>query len=363
MRLSILTTSQGVLCAVAALVALAGLWFLLALLEKRRTGKLATFADPELLDRLVAGHTAWLRRPLNGAVMLGALFLLFSLAQPRWGESTPGTRRGSREILVLLDTSESMNAVNPPPSRLARAQAKVSALLEACPGDRFGLVAFSGAAVLECPFTRDHAYFKTVLQSITTDTLTEEGTSIVAALKESARIFLDEQGAGTGAGRQDRIVLLVSDGETDQSDAEVLAKELATSCRIAVLGIGDPDGAEVRLPQWMDRSRFGSGGVKAHWSVLNEDALSALALAGDGVYVRSTLGGEDLEVIQREMASLEGIVGPDGAPLREVNRYRWPLGIAIIFFSFEGLWLVLMPRCARYFSRRKATEEGAHALV
>jgi Ca-activated chloride channel family protein len=360
MTLDVLSAPEGVFLIAGAIGLMVMLWWALASLERRRARRLEHFADANLLARLVTGHAPGRRWPLNALVLAGALALLLALAQPRWGEGVPGTRRGSREILVLLDTSESMNAVNPAPTRLGRAQSKIGALLEACSGDRFGLIAFSGAAVVECPFTRDHAYFKTVLQSITTESLTEEGTNIAAALGEAELFFEGEKRAGSGAAREDRMILLVSDGESAQEDALERARRLSDSSRIAVLGIGDPGGAEVKLPSWMERSRFApavAGG--SHWSALNEDALSSIALAGGGLYVRSTLGNEDIEVILREMASLEGIQGGGEAGMQQVNRYRWPLGLALLLFVAEGAWLVWMP----HRSRRAAAEPSAREVA
>jgi Ca-activated chloride channel family protein len=355
------TILESALLIAGGIAMLAILAWLLSRLEKRRGVRLADFADHPLLDHLVAGHAPWLRKPLNLYIISGAACLMVALIGPRWGESEPDTRRGSREILVLLDTSESMNAVNPAPSRLARAQSKIGALLEACPGDRFGLIAFSGAAVLQCPFTRDHAYFKTILQSVTTDTLTEEGTNIESALVEAERLFEGGRGVN-GASAGDRLILLVSDGESPEAGAAAAARRLSSSGRIAVMGIGDADGAVVSLPQWMERSRLAPTGGHTHLSRLDEEALADIALAGGGVYVRSTLGGEDLAVIQREMAYLDGMVGSDDARSTHVNRYRWPLAAAIIFFVAEGLWLVGMPHMVRRVALRQSTREATDAV-
>lgn len=358
----LLASKGGMILATAGMLALAGLWWALQGLEKRRSGRLAAFADPDLLDRLVSGHAPRLRWPLNAFIVAGVFCTMLALAGPRWGERATETRRGSREILVVLDTSESMNAVNPAPSRLGRAQEKIGELLEACPGDRFALIAFSGAAVLECPFTHDHAYFKTILQSMTTDTLTEEGTNIEAALLEAEHLFEDEGGRGNGAAKGDRMILLVSDGESEEKDAVVIVERLSAASHIAVMGIGDPGGAEVTLPQWMARTKSAPTSPGTHWSALNEDALSALAVAGGGVYVRTTLSGEDLAEIQREMAKLEGIIGEDDPGVGDVNRFRWPLATAILFFAAEALWLIWMPYGARRAAARNASREGAHAM-
>lgn len=362
MIVPMLETKGGILLLLCGVITIFLLWWFLQYLESRRQGRLSEFADSDLLERLVTGHAPRLRWPLNALIVAGAFGVLLALAGPRWGEGLAVARRGSREILVILDTSESMNAVNPAPSRLGRAQEKIGELLETCPGDRFALIAFSGAAVLECPFTRDHAYFKTILQSTTTDTLTEEGTNIEAALNEAEKLFEDERTRGNGATLGDRMILLISDGEAPEAGAVAAAERLASASRIAVMGIGDPDGAEVTLPQWMARSNAAPAGPATHWSALNEAALSSIAVAGGGVYVRSTLGGEDLVEIRREMADLEGIAEDNEPGLGRINRYRWPLGAAVVLFAAEAAWLVWLRRGTRWAASRTLPREAADGM-
>lgn len=326
----------------AGLVGVLLLAWSLNMLERRRGARLHTFAGAKLLDRLVSAHAPALRRPLNVMVLLGAVFLLLALAGPEWGSdgSTPG--RGGREVLVLLDTSESMNAVNPAPNRLDRARRKITELLVRHPADRFGLVAFSGGAALQCPLTSDHGYFKTVLHAVDTDTLSEEGTDIESALREAATLFATDRARDGAVGRDARIVVLISDGEAVTGDALDAAEALAAYSHVMVLGIGDPGGAEISMPQWMRRGKVAPSGGITHRSFLDEESLSAIALAGDGVYVRSTLGDDDLHVIDRELAFLSAGANDESAGQRPVNRYRWPLAAAFILFALEGVWLSLL---------------------
>lgn len=355
---------QSMLWALLGVLLLAAVWTALSALERYRHRRLQGFAEAALLSRLILGYAPALRRPLNGLVLVGIAALLVALAGPRWGEKAGSDGRGSREILVLLDTSESMNAVNPPPSRLDRARQKITTLLATYPADRFGLVAFSGGAALQCPLTQDHAYFKTVLQSVTTDTLTAEGTDIESAFIEAEKLFEGTRGQGLGASANDRIILLISDGEAVQGDAIAAAGRLTPYGRVVVMGIGDPEGAEVSLPQWMLRSRFTPQNTDPHWSVLDEKHLSEIALAGRGVYVRSTLGDADLAVIGREMERLDGIGRSESLRQRTVNRYRWPLALALACIAGEGIWLVLLPHLARRRHRRQPTVAGgADALA
>lgn len=348
--------------AAGAIVLLLVLAWLLDRLEKRRRRRLHGFAEAGLLDRLIEGFRPEFRWPLNPLVLLGAFGLLLALAGPHWGSKPFAGNRGSREILVLLDTSESMNAANPLPDRLTRARDKVSALLEALPGDRFGLIAFSGAAALECPLTTDHAYFKTILQSVTTDTLTAEGTDIEAAFLEAENLFAGDGNSGGSAWADSRIILLISDGEAVSGAAAAAAGRLAEYGRVIVMGIGDPEGAEVTLPEWMARSKYAPRNAAPHWSVLDEAQLAAIALAGKGVYVRSTLSDDDLGVIERELSFLEGRAQDSDPVSRSVNRYRWPLFLGLLCFAAEGLWLVTMPRLARVWPVSSTVEEAARAM-
>lgn len=354
-----LTLEQARIAIAGGIMLLIALAWAFHRLERRREGRLADFADAHLLARLVTTRVPGLRRPLNLLAWGGLACLLFALAEPRWGAPEPGARRGSREVLILLDTSESMNAANPAPSRLSRAQDKVAALAASCPGDRFGIVAFSGAAVIECPMTSDHDYFQTILQSISTDTLTEEGTNIAAALEEAHRYFNQSAGDERGGARDDRLVLIVSDGEDGGVPPSEAVQRLAEVSRIAVLGMGDERGAEVRLPDWMARSRFKPEGPTTHWSVLDEAGLSAIALAGGGLYVRSTLNNDDLATIQSEMARLEGFRGSESAQPRQPDRYRWPLALALLLLAAEGAWLAAMGPLGAALARRKEMADGA----
>lgn len=325
----------------------AGMAWLLFALERHRRHRLDGFAQTDLLARLIAAYRPEFRLPLHVLVVAGTVLLLVAVAGPRWGSREFTGLRGSREILVLLDTSESMNAVNPAPDRLTRAREKVTSLLESFPGDRFGLIAFSGAAVLQCPLTKDHAYFKTVLHSVTTNTLTAEGTDIEAAFLEAEKLFEESRGDGRGAGADNRVVLLISDGEAVSGDAVSAARRMAGHGRVVVMGIGDPEGAEVAMPHWVGQRRFGQSSGASHWSKLDEENLAAIAVAGGGVYVRSTLGDDDLNVIARELAFLDGFRGEADPAFRKVNRYRWPLAAGALCFALEGAWLVLMPSMVR----------------
>lgn len=342
-----------VLAAVVSLVVLA---LLLSRLEKHRRGRLQRFVDADLAPRLLGGYEPAIRRPLNLLTLLGFAFLIAAFFQPHWGAAWEEVRQVSRDVLVVLDTSESMNATNPLPTRIERAKQEVAGLLDRARGDRFGLIAFSGAAALQCPLTLDHGYFKAVLNAVDTNTISREGTDIAAALDEAIQVFEKEEATVDDYNRDARAVLLISDGEAVSGNAVKASEELSKYARVFVIGVGDPDGTRVELPQWMGRGR--PSGRNTHVSRLDEDTLMRIATAGNGAYTRSQADTWDIDQIYDRFKALSTRDVGSEMRVRMMNRYQWPLAGAILCFAAEGLWLVLMPYVRAWRGRKKTSAGG-----
>lgn len=339
--------------------------FCLIRLERRRVSRIARFVEGPLAARLLVGYTPGLRRPLFWLTVAGLAAVALAAAQPHWGQSWREVSKQGRDILVLLDTSESMNAENPLPSRLARAKYKISAMMERQPGDRFGLIAFSGAAILQCPPTLDHGYFRAVLDAVDTQTLSAEGTDIAAALETAAATFKEYSSGYADLHRDNRAIWLISDGEDLGRSVVDAAEDAAQYARIYVMGVGDPDGAEVSLPQILT-GRFDRGSIPAtHVSKLDEDALIEVAKAGDGRYVRSEADDWDLDRLVEFMAEVEARGVSSDVRMRLLNRYQWPLAAAIALFAAEGAWWAAMPIVRKWRASRpvraQREEAGGHA--
>jgi len=336
----------------------AALVFVLRWYERRRQARLHRVVESDLAPRLLPGYDASVRRPLFWLTVLGAAGLVLTFAQPRWGKAWVEVARGSRDILVLLDTSESMNAENPLPSRLARAKQEIESLIEKCPGDRFGLVVFSGEAELQCPLTMDHAYFQSVLAAINTNSLSTEGTDIAKAIRVAAET-LEEDIAETGEeNRHARALLLISDGEQVSGDAVAAAEQLGRYAGIYVMGIGDPEGVEVPYPPLLARYGKATSNTQPHLSKLDEDTLVQIAEAGGnhGVYVRSRADNKDIEHIHAALENVLARATRGELRFNLVNRYRWPLAFALLCFAGEGLWYALMPWVRHWRLRRGSSE-------
>ncbi len=346
-----------------AAIALAIITMGLRALESYRKRRVDAFIDYQLAPRLLSGVDARHRRPLLWLTVFGFGFIAAALAQPHWGKSWDQITRRSHDIIVCLDTSESMLAKSPLPNRLERAKQKVASIVDRAFGDRFALVAFSGAAELMCPLTLDHGYYRTVLAAVNTDSISLEGTDIAAALEVAISTFQDQDTETGESSKGSRAIILISDGEAITGDALDAAHRASEYARVYVIGVGDPRGTEITY-----RNRFAQGVQlsaedRNHLSVLDEATLQRVAEEGRGGYIRSQPDNSDVdeifELIQQLFAKdVEGDIRR-----QLVNRFQWPLAAAIMCFAGEGLWLVLLPWVRKWRERHKPRtgEEAEYA--
>ncbi|MCP4624162.1 MAG: VWA domain-containing protein [bacterium] len=272
------------------------LWLLplaaVALIVQNRKKKRAMqgFADPHLLDRLTAlEHRG--RRFIKGLLLLLSLgLLLFALAGPRWGSHYEEVSQKGVDVMLLIDVSPSMLVEDISPNRLERARREILDFIKVVQGDRVGLVAFAGAAFVQCPLTLDYAALEMFLSALQPDLIPVPGTDLGAAIETGISAYDDKSAT-------DKVIMLITDGEDNEKQGIKAARQAAAKgVKIFVFGIGDIGGGPI--PE-LD----GSGGFKKDpqgkliLSKLEEESLREIASLTGGTYVRSVAGDLDLDLL------------------------------------------------------------------
>jgi len=101
---------------------------------------------------------------------------------------------------------------------------------------------------------------------------------------------------------------------------------------------------------------------KSHISILDEAMLQRLAVEGRGGYIRSQADRTDVDEIYELIQQLFAKDVEGDVRRQLVNRFQWPLAIAVLCFTAEGLWLVILPWIRIWRERkrkRQAPREGA----
>ncbi len=219
--------------------ALLGLLALPVLLVRLyRTGRpRLTYSDTRLLPDtgptlrlLVCRHAGWLR---VGALALGCI----ALARPQSGASTEEITSEGVDIMLVVDTSGSMSAMDferdgAATNRLEVVKLAIADFVGKRPSDRIGLVVFGTHAFTQAPLTLDHGMLLGLVDRAEIGMAGEQHTAIGSALVTAVRRLRDLPA-------KDKVVVLLTDGRNNagQVTPETAAK-IAQSYGIRVYTIG-----------------------------------------------------------------------------------------------------------------------------
>jgi Ca-activated chloride channel family protein len=168
--------SPWLLLGLVVLALAIGLWLLA---DRRRARYAVRYTNVVVLATVVSGRS-WLRYVPSALVALGLAVLLVGLSRPEVKRSLL-TERAT--VILVVDTSRSMQAKDVEPTRLGAAQEALRTFLDKAPDDlRVGLVVFAGEAQVATPPTKDHELVDTAVTDID-QFLVYGGTAIGDALQ------------------------------------------------------------------------------------------------------------------------------------------------------------------------------------
>jgi Ca-activated chloride channel family protein len=246
-----------------------------------RQALIGKFVRSKLLAELTVGVSKNRQKLRLAMLICATALILIGMASPRWGMEWQESNLTGLDIVVAIDTSKSMLATDISPDRLTRAKLAALDILRLSTSDRLGLVAFAGSSFLQCPLTFDDEAFKQCLDALDTDIIPLAGTGIADAIKTA-------QDAFNTSGENEKVIIILSDGEDHQGNAVEAAKSAAANgIKIFTIGIGSPEGDIIRVKDNQNKTEylkdeFGNV-VKTR---LNEQLLMQIAQAGNGAYTR-----------------------------------------------------------------------------
>ena len=260
-----------------ALLPLAGLLWWLAR-HKSYTAAWEAVCDPYLLPFILLGRSMADKKRFLYLVGLAGLLAITALAGPVWERLPQPTFRDHSALVVAIDLSRSMDAVDIQPSRLQRARYKVNDFINQY-RQEVALVAYSDSAFVVVPLTDDMNAVELYLQSISTKLMPSQGSRPDEALRLSEEL-LKRRGL-----KQGNIILVTDYG--DQRAVTVAERLALKNYQVSVLGVGTEQGAPIFLSQGNFLKDKGETVIPK----LDESILKSIAAAGGGIYQRLQVAG------------------------------------------------------------------------
>ncbi len=262
-------------------------------------------------------------------------FMIFAMANPQYGKGNSSMVAEGIEIMIALDISNSMRALDLDPTRdrLMVAKMSIDRLLGSLHGDKVGIVVFAGDAHLHIPISGDYRALRMFMSSIRPEMMTNQGTDIATAIDKCIQSFDMENGIN-------KAIIVISDGESHEGGAEEMAKA-AYDNKIIVSTVGMGTDKETTIPEVKDGKIVGLKKDKngnTVYTKINEEMLFQIAQAGGGRYTKAEGNYVNLEGLLQSIKDIEKTEMETNLYTDYDDQYHWFLGLGLMMILAEFLF-------------------------
>ena len=229
---------------------------------------------------------------------LAIALLVTALARPQEGRKSTEILSAGVDILLAIDTSGSMRAMdfeknNQPVDRLTVVKDVVSEFIDSREFDRMGMVVFGNEAFTQCPLTLDHDILHSFLNKLQIG-VAGDSTAIGSAIGISVKRLKDLES-------KSKVIILLTDGRNNAGNITPFqAAEIAETYDIKIYTVGVGTQGEAPFPI---NTPFGQKMLMQRVE-MDEDSLKKIAKQTGGRYFRAT-DSDSLKQIYEQIDSLE----------------------------------------------------------
>ncbi|MBR5603123.1 MAG: VWA domain-containing protein [Bacteroidales bacterium] len=252
------------------------------------------FSDTGFFDELPKSWKSYLRHIVFVLEMTALSLFIIALARPQSSSKNQKVNIEGIDIVLAMDISSSMLAADLKPDRLEASKAVASDFVIGRPGDRMGLIVFSGETFTQVPLTTDHGMMLNMLKDMKCGML-EDGTAIGDGLASAISRLKDSEAIS-------KVVILLTDGDNNAGSIDPnTAAEMAKLFGIRVYTIGAGTRGTAPYPV---QTPFGGVKYQQVEVNINDALLQQIADATGGKYFRAE-SEEKLEQIYDEIDRME----------------------------------------------------------
>jgi len=249
--------------------------------NRHRNKKLINFSKYEIVKQTRLSYKIKIYAKLLAFVnYLIIIIFIIALARPQIGEKTDEVLNQGTDIIIALDISSSMDALDFKPINRLEAAKKIAVdFVKTRKYDRVGIVLFAGLAFTQAPLTNDIVSVANMLMSAKIGMSSIDGTAIGSAIATACNRLKDSEA-------KSKVIILITDGSNNIGEIDpITAAEIAKQFNIKIytIGAGDPQGAYYQVMDPVKGMTF----VKMEEQNLDENTLKEIASITDGRYFRA----------------------------------------------------------------------------
>ena len=266
------------------------IWYVLR--HKKQEASL-NFSDLKGMVKLPKTWKAYLRHLLFALKMAALALLIVALARPQSSSTNSTSNIEGIDIVMAMDVSGSMLARDLKPDRLTAAKNVASDFVKDRPGDRMGVVIFSGESFTQVPLTTDHGVMLNMLAEMKNG-LIDDGTAIGDGLATAISRLKDSEAIS-------KVIILLTDGMNNAGSVDpYTAAEIAKlyGIRVYTIGVGTYGTAPYPV-----QTMFGTQ-LQQMKVEIDEKLLTQMANMTGGKYFRAN-NNQKLDEIYQEIDKLE----------------------------------------------------------
>lgn len=284
------------------------------------------FSD-EIINKLSVSSQYFSNKARNITLFLALIFMIIALARPVTNEKNLESQEKLKAIVIALDVSKSMKAIDIYPNRLEFAKRKLLEIIDYSKQNAIGIILFAKSSFILSPISQDYQSLKILVENLDTGMNFDNGTNIFSVLESSNKLFENYS-------NKNLIIL------TDGGDSENFSKELEfakeNNINIYTIALATKNGAAIKLENnnYLTDTKGDIVNVKLN------DKIKDLSLNSNGGYIDFTFDNSDIKQIIDDINSKSKSDIFDSKKHKiytELFYYPLAIGIFLLLVAFSSI--------------------------
>ena len=301
--------------------------FILMFLIITKQSKLSTYFSKNALEKLSISNQYFSNKARNITLFLSLILMIIALARPVTNEKINDSKSELNAVIIAIDVSKSMNAIDIYPNRFQFAKNKSLNILNSSKTEAIGVILFAKSSFLLSAVTQDFASLKLLINNLDRGINFDNGTNIFSTLETTNKLLKDYH---------NKNLILLTDGGDNSDFKKEIDFANKNNINIYILALATTQGSAIKEANgdFLTDSNGNIVNVK-----LNEE-IKELSLETNGGYIDFSLNNDDINQILNDInlnSKKEKFRNAKHKTYTELFYYPLAIGIFLLLIAFSSL--------------------------